>query len=168
VSTFGKAMGSSGACVAGPAVVIDYLVQKSRPFMFSTASPLLLLNLVQSALDLLAEPGRRRRVLALADHLRSALESRGLPRPVGRGPIVPVRIGDNRLAVAVADAMQSRGFDLRAVRPPTVPPGHAGLRISVHANHHEAELDQLAVVLAESMEALLPQRQGAEAVEVGR
>ncbi|MEM6454840.1 MAG: aminotransferase class I/II-fold pyridoxal phosphate-dependent enzyme, partial [Acidobacteriota bacterium] len=60
------------------------------------------------------------------------------------GPIVPVMIGDNRSALAVADALARRGWDVRAIRPPTVAPGTARLRISVHADHDDAQLDALA------------------------
>jgi 8-amino-7-oxononanoate synthase len=141
VATFGKALALQGACVAGSRALVDLMVQRARPLLFSTAvSPLLLLAL-DAALDALAaRPGLRRRVHANARRLRGRL-----------APIVPVRIGDNRRAVELAARLRSRGFDVRAVRPPTVPEGTARLRLSVHADHAEAQLDGLAAALAEEL-----------------
>ncbi len=147
VSTFGKALGAAGACVAGSAVLIDYLVQTSRPFIFSTAPALPQVALIEAALDLAVDSARHR-VLTLAETLRIALVEAGLPRPPGRGPIVPVQVGANGPALALAEALGARGFDVRAVRPPTVPPGTARLRISVHADHREEDLLHLADALA--------------------
>lgn len=155
VSTLGKAFGLAGAFVAGPRVVVDYLVNRSRPFLFTTAFPPLLLHAVDVTLDWMeAEPGRRRRVLALADRLRERLRGRGLDCLASVGPIVPVVLGENRRALAVAERLQAEGFDVRAVRPPTVAPGTARLRISVHADHSEAQIDDLATAVAEAAEAL--------------
>ena len=151
VSTFGKALGLAGAFVAGPRVVIDYLVNKARPFIFSTAVPPLLLAGIHAALDAVAaEPWRRRRVLELADRLRAALRNGGIDNLASAGPIVPVVVGENEHAMRVAEAVRSRGFDVRAIRPPSVAPGTARLRISVHADHTEAEIDALAQAIAEA------------------
>jgi 8-amino-7-oxononanoate synthase len=168
VSTLGKAVGLSGAFVAGPRVLVDYLVNRCRAFVFTTAPPPLLLHALDAALDCIAaEPWRRRRALDLADRLRRRLAERGvLPaqggeRPgdagigggfeVGAGPIVPLLLGDNARALAAAERLAALGFDVRAIRPPTVPPGTARLRISVHADHSEAEIDALAEGLAEAL-----------------
>lgn len=150
VSTLGKAFGLAGAFVAGPQVVIDYLVNRCRPFVFSTAISPLLLHGVDLVLDrIAAEPERRARALTLADRLRLKLRTRVFDFLRSEGPIVPVILGDNRRAVAVAEALQARGFDVRAIRPPTVAPGSARLRISVHADRTEAEIDALADALWE-------------------
>jgi 8-amino-7-oxononanoate synthase len=154
VSTLGKALGLSGAFVAGPRVLVDYLVARCRAFVFSTAPPPLLLHALDAALDLVAaEPWRRRRALALAERLRRRLAALGLERPAGDGPIVPRLLGDNARAVAAAERLAAQGFDVRAIRPPTVPPGTARLRVSVHADHGEAEIDALAAALAAAMGA---------------
>jgi 8-amino-7-oxononanoate synthase len=160
VSTLGKALGLGGACVAGPRVLVEYLVNRCRPFVFTTAPPPLLLHALAAALDRAeAEPGLRRRVLGLAGRLRARLAGvgaggmggvRGAAAPLW-GPIVPVMLGDNFRALAVAERLQSQGFDVRAIRPPTVPPGTARLRISVHADHSEAEIDALAHALAAAL-----------------
>jgi 8-amino-7-oxononanoate synthase len=157
VSTLGKALGLAGAFVAGPRVLVDYLVNRCRAFVFSTAPPPLLLHAVDAALDLLAaEPQRRRRVLALAERLRRRLAALGAGRPGGAGPIVPLILGDNRRALAAAERLAARGFDVRAIRPPTVPPGTARLRVSVHADHSEAEIDALAETLAAALAVPAP------------
>jgi 8-amino-7-oxononanoate synthase len=182
VSTLGKAVGLSGAFVAGPRVLIDYLVNRCRAFVFTTAPPPLLLHAVDAALDCIAaEPWRRRRALDLADRLRRRLRELGAFPAAGGdhpqraegsanaeaavvpGPIVPLLLGDNARALAVAEGLAALGFDVRAIRPPTVPPGTARLRISVHADHSEAEIDALAEAIAG---ALGRQQVGAAAAPV--
>jgi 8-amino-7-oxononanoate synthase len=151
VSTLGKAFGLAGAFVAAPKVVIDFLVNRCRPFVFSTAISPLLLHAVDLVLDRIAvEPERRARALTLADRLRRKLRARAFDWLQSEGPIVPVILGDSRRAVAVAEALQARGFDVRAIRPPTVSPSTARLRISVHADRTEAEIDALAEALWET------------------
>jgi 8-amino-7-oxononanoate synthase len=148
VSTLGKAIGVAGACVAGPRVLVEYLLNRCRAFLFTTAPPPLLLYAVEAALDrIAAEPERRRRPLELADRLRARLRAAGLDVRGAEGPIVPVVLGDNRRAVAVAQALAERGFDVRAARPPTVAEGTARLRISVHADRTEEEVDALGAAL---------------------
>jgi 8-amino-7-oxononanoate synthase len=152
VSTLGKSFGLSGAFVGGPRAVLDYLVHRCRPFVFSTAVPPLLVEALAVALRFLeARPERRGRVLALADRLRRQLRAAGLDVLASAGPIVPVVLGDNRRAVAVAQWLQARGFDVRAVRPPTVAAGTARLRISVHADHAEEQIDALAAAVARAV-----------------
>lgn len=144
-STFGKALGTFGACVTGPQVLIDYLINHARPFIFSTAPPQLLLRTVNRALDLVAaQPERRHRVLRLANRLRSRLRVSGLTDDAHESPIVPVRLGSSARALAVATEVRAEGFDVRAIRPPTVPPHTARLRLSIHASHSEAEIDAVA------------------------
>lgn len=152
VATFGKALALQGACVAGSRALIDLMVQRARPLVFSTAvSPLLLLAL-DAALDALAaRPELRHRVHANARRLRGRLADAGLRVARDGAPIVPVVVGDNRRAVEIASRLGSRGFDVRAVRPPTVPAGTARLRLSVHADHLDAQLDGLAAAVAEEL-----------------
>lgn len=145
VSTFGKALASSGGFVAGPRLLIDYLINHCRPFIFTTAAPPLHLYAVEAALDLIeAEPQRRQRVLELASRLRHRLQAGGIDCLGSCGPIVPVRVGRSKRAVALAAALQRLGFDVRAIRPPTVPLGGDLLRLSVHADHQTEDLDRLA------------------------
>jgi 8-amino-7-oxononanoate synthase len=154
ISTGGKALAASGGLIAGAAVLIDYLVNVSRAFVFTTAVPSAVLAALDVALDHVeAEPQRRQRVLAAAGELREALGRRGIHCP-GVGPIVPVMLGTNQRALDVASACQRAGFDVRAVRPPTVAPGQARLRVSIHADHQPAELEALAATIADAVERL--------------
>jgi len=142
VNPAGKALGVAGAFVAGPAWAIEYLEQRARPFIFSTAAPPAIAAALDASLDVIAaEPERRERVRFLARYLRERLREAEIAVPAGDSPIVPVIIGENERAVAVAAALQEAGFDVRAIRPPTVPAGTARLRISVNVNLSEEILD---------------------------
>ncbi len=157
LSTFGKALGLFGAFIAGPQLMIDYLINRSRPFIFTTAVPPLLLYGIEAALDRLeAEPQRRRRVSDLADRLRAHLSKGNLDTLNSSGPIVPVLLEESDLALKVAAGVQQKGHDVRAIRPPTVAPGTARLRISVHADHSEQQVDQLAADLVEVVQEARP------------
>ena len=154
VSTFGKAFGLFGAFVAGPQLLIDYLINRCRSFIFTTAVPPLLLYGVEAGLDLLdAEPERRKRVCLLADQLRQRFKEAGLDTLQSAGPIVPVVLGKSERALAVAQHLQEKGLDVRAIRPPTVAPGTARLRISVHADHTEQQIDQLAAAVEKAVKS---------------
>ena len=149
VSTFGKAFGAFGAFVAGPKEVIDAMVNGARSFIFTTALPPLVLAAVEAALDVIdEEPERRVRVRELADRLRLRLRKSGLEVPDSDGPIVPVLCSGTDVAVDVAAAAQRAGYDIRAIRPPTVPQGSSRVRLSVHADHTQSQIDDLATVLA--------------------
>ncbi len=151
VATCGKALGVAGAFVAAPRVVIEYLVNRSRAFIFTTAVPPLLIHAVEAALDLAeSHPALRGRVLQLADQLRKSLRAAGCDCLRSEGPIVPVLLGENARALAVAAAVRAEGFDVRAIRPPTVPPHGARLRISVHADHSEQQIASLACAVGAS------------------
>ena len=149
VSTFGKALGGFGAFVAGSDTLVKWLVNRSRPFIFTTATPPLLLAMMAAGLELCADPEPRARVHSLARRLRDALSAGGLDCSGSTGPIVPVIVGGNEDALEAADRLQQAGLDVRAVRPPTVAPGSSRLRISVHADHSEGDIDRLASALLE-------------------
>jgi len=154
VNTAGKALGVSGAFVAGGAWAIDYLVQRGRPFIFSTAPPPSIAAALDASLDIVErEPRRRAAVLERALALRGRLRAAGVPLPDGTSQIIPVLLGDNGAAVAVADALQSVGFDVRAIRPPTVPPGTARLRISVNVNLTDELMERFVTALATALVA---------------
>lgn len=149
VSTAGKALGVAGAFVAGPAWAIEYLLQRARPFVFATAPPPAFAEAIDASLDLIEqEPERRARVLQLAAYIRRALADRNIPTVPGTSQIVPVLVGDNDRAVAVAAALFRDGFDVRAIRPPSVPPGTARLRVSINIGLSEAILDRFVDCLA--------------------
>jgi 8-amino-7-oxononanoate synthase len=152
VSTAGKALGVAGAFVTGPAWAIEYLIQRARPFIFSTAPPPALASAIDTSLTLIEqEPERRERVRELAACLRAHLTAAGIPIGPGTSHIVPVLIGDNDAAVAVAGTLQRDGFDVRAIRPPTVPPGTARLRVSVNADLTPELVEQFVISLTTAL-----------------
>ncbi|MBI4263554.1 MAG: 8-amino-7-oxononanoate synthase [Acidobacteria bacterium] len=153
VSTAGKALGVAGAFVSGPAWAIEYMVQRARPFVFSTAPPPAVAAAIEASLSIVAaEPDRRRSLRAKAERLRARLADAGVPVAAGDSPIVPVILGSAARAQAVAEALQSEGFDVRAVRPPTVPAGTARLRVSVNVRLSDETIDRFVRSLAIALE----------------
>ena len=149
INSAGKALGVSGAFVAGPAWAIDYLIQRARTFIFSTAPPPAIAAALSASLDIvLSEPQRRDQLATQVARLRSSLAAAGVPIPAEASHIIPIMIGDNVRALAAAEALQAQGFDVRAIRPPSVAPGSARLRISVNAGLDNNTLDRFAAALA--------------------
>ena len=145
VDTAGKALGVAGAFVSGPSWAMDYLIQRARPFMFSTAPPPALAAALDTSLLLIEEEqDRRRRVQDLSEGLRDTLTERGIDIGRSRSQIIPIFLGDNARARAAAADLQAEGFDVRAIRPPAVPPGTARLRVSVNAKLDSAVLERFA------------------------
>jgi 8-amino-7-oxononanoate synthase len=153
----GKALGVGGAFVAGPAWAIEYLVQRARPFIFSTAPPPAVAHALDASLDIvLREPDRRRIVLDRAVYFRRALASAGLAIPQDRSPIIPVVVGDNDRSTRVAAMLSAQGFDVRAIRPPSVPAGTARLRLSVNVSLGADVIDRFVAALVGALEAATP------------
>jgi 8-amino-7-oxononanoate synthase len=148
--TCGKALGCAGALLSLPRVLCNFLVNRCRPFIFSTApSPLMAVAALETLSILKEEPQRRATLtslVALASHHASA---HGLT--VSGSQILPVIIGDDQRAMQLASSLQQRGFDVRGVRPPTVPKGTARLRISITLNVTEADIAALFAELASVM-----------------
>ena len=131
IHTGGKALGSGGAWVAGSRTLRDTLVNRARSFIFSTAPLPVLGAALSAALDLIArEPERRREVHRKSSLLRSALRDAGVDAG-GESMIVPIVAGTNEAAIALQSGMMAAGFDVRAIRPPSVPSGTARLRVTV-------------------------------------
>jgi 8-amino-7-oxononanoate synthase len=148
--TCGKALGGAGALLTLPRVLRDFLVNRCRPFIFSTApSPLMAVAALEALAINKEEPQRRgnlSKLVAFAAHHASA---HGLP---GSGSqIFPIILGEDQHAMGVAASLQQRGFDVRGVRPPTVPQGTARLRISITLNVTEAHIAHLFAELANVM-----------------
>jgi 8-amino-7-oxononanoate synthase len=143
MGTLGKAIGSFGAFVCCDTLLREHLVNTSRGFIFSTALPPPVLGAALEGIHIArTEPWRRERALALADRLREALGQPSQP-----SAIVPVPVGADADAVCLAGSLQALGFDVRAVRPPTVPEGSARLRITTGAHLETAQLDDLIQAL---------------------
>ncbi|TIO26776.1 8-amino-7-oxononanoate synthase [Mesorhizobium sp.] len=152
--TCGKALGCSGALVTAPAVLCDYLVNRCRPFIYATAPSPLMAVAASEALDILRdEPERRDRLAQLVAFAGSEMHRRCGIEPSG-SQIIPVIIGNNARTMAVAAALQARGFDVRGIRPPTVPEGTARLRVSLTLNVGEAEIAAMVEALAEEWERI--------------
>ena len=150
--TCGKALGCEGALLCGPAIVRDFLINRARPFIFSTAPSPLIAFLVRQALEIVAtEPERQARLHGLVRHAETRLAPLGIT-PSGT-QILPVVIGDNARTMRIAGALQAAGFDIRGIRPPTVPQGTARLRIAVTLNVDEDNIDAMADTLADAMAA---------------
>jgi 8-amino-7-oxononanoate synthase len=148
VDTAGKALGAAGAFVCGPAWAVDYLIQRARLFMFSTAPPPAMAAALEASLDLITrEPERRQRVRESSRLLRSLLAEHGVDTGSSESQIIPIMLGDNHRAKMVAAELQREGFDVRAIRPPAVAPGTARLRVSVNANLDETILRRFAAAV---------------------
>lgn len=148
--TCGKALGCEGALILSAATVRDFIVNRGRGFIFSTAPSPLIAAVVRDGLRCLSEePERRERLHTLVSAAGRALDSIGLP--TSGSPIQPVVIGDDRRTMAIAGAIQVRGLDVRGVRPPTVPPGTSRLRLSFTLNVTEVDVAALAAILGDQL-----------------
>lgn len=146
VGTLGKALGTSGAWVAGSQTLIEFLTSRARSFIFTTGTPPALAAASLEALRIAeVEPWRRDAVRERARRLRERLRDAGRQVPgAADGFIVPVVIGEANRTMAVVGELRRRGFLVGGVRPPTVTPGTSRLRISVSAVHPQETVDALA------------------------
>jgi 8-amino-7-oxononanoate synthase len=151
IHTGGKALGVTGAYVCCSRLLRDYLINKCRHLIFTTALPPIIGDWWHSMLPKVRDNDRGRRQLhENARQFHAALSQRGIPT-LGDSYIVPVILGDDPRAVRAATRLQEQGYDIRAIRPPSVPQGTARLRISIHADHRPELLDQLAGHVAEAI-----------------
>ncbi len=152
--TCGKALGVMGGLVLGPRVMRDFLVNRARSFIYATAPSPLVAAAVRAALEISATQGERRETL----HKRVALAGQLLHKKLGivasGSQIQPIIVGSDTRAVAFANAMRARGFDVRAIRPPTVPEGTARLRITLTLNTDDATVAALIDALADEQSRL--------------
>jgi 8-amino-7-oxononanoate synthase len=141
--TCGKALGCEGALLCGPRTARDFLVNRGRGFIFSTAPSPLIAAAVRASLRILAdEPERRARLAALIAYAERALAPCGVASTGSQ--ILPLVMGEDAPTMRMASALQEAGFDVRGIRPPTVPAGTARLRISLTLNVGEADITALA------------------------
>lgn len=149
--TCGKALGASGALLSLPAVLADYLVNRARGFIYSTAPSPLMAAAVREALRIVAdEPWRRSRLAELVSFTGKELQRQLGVTPSG-SQILPVMIGDNARSLKIAARLRQGGFDVRAIRPPTVPEGTARLRIAITLNVEESQIAAMIGLLALSL-----------------
>ncbi len=150
IGTLGKAAGVSGAFVAGSSTVIEWLMQRSRSYIFTTAASPVIAAALLASLELVRQgEDRREQLRALAKRLHEGLQGtawRILPSFTG---IHPVIVGANDAVLKVSDALIDLGIWVPAIRPPTVPKGQARLRISLSASHTFEDIERLISALRE-------------------
>jgi 8-amino-7-oxononanoate synthase len=145
VGTLGKAFGSFGAFVAGSAALIEFLIQKARTYIYTTALPQPVAAATRAALALArAESWRRERLASLVARFRGAAQAAGVPLAASTTPIQPVVLGNPAAALAAQRELAAAGSWVVAIRPPTVPQGGARLRVTLSAAHTESQIDALA------------------------
>jgi glycine C-acetyltransferase len=150
-STLGKALGgAAGGFTCASREIIDYLRQRSRPYLFSNALPPMITMAALKALELVAaSTDLRDRLHANAKQLRGALESAGFKLKPGQHPILPVMLGEAALAAKMADRLLDRGIYVIGFSYPVVPEGQARIRIQVSAAHTSEQLDKVAGAFTE-------------------
>jgi 8-amino-7-oxononanoate synthase len=154
MATLGKALGGYGAFVAGAAQTIEWLVQRARTYVYSTALPPMAAEVATAALDLLDErPSIVHALRARIDDFTSALSEAGIEAAPSATAIHPIIVGDTRRALDAAGRLQERGFLVPAMRPPTVPEGTSRLRVSLSAAHTREEITALAAALSACLAA---------------
>jgi 8-amino-7-oxononanoate synthase len=151
--TCGKALGASGALLMMPELLRRFMINRCKPFIYATAPSPLIASTVRAALRICAQADDRRaalqaRIAQLGDHLAR------LGLPATGTQIQPVIIGADRRATAVADALAAEGFDIRAIRPPTVPEGSARLRITLSSSLRAQDVDALGASLTRRLQDL--------------
>ena len=150
MGTLGKAAGAAGAFVAANATVIEWLAQRARSYIFTTAgSPLIACALATSLELIAAGDARRAHLWRLVAQLRDGLADTRWRLLASPTAIQPVIVGDNHETVRLAAALHERGLWVPAIRPPTVPKGTARLRVSLSAAHSEAQVAELVRALRE-------------------
>ncbi|WP_254423795.1 8-amino-7-oxononanoate synthase [Rhodanobacter sp. C03] len=148
MATLGKALGCAGAFVAGPAALIEGLIQFARPYIYTTAMPPALAAAALEAVQLAQTEGwRRQKLAALIERFRRGASELGLPLANSTSAIQPLLLGSADAALAAAQSLEGQGLLVSAIRPPTVPQSQARLRITLSAAHEEAHVDRLLAAL---------------------
>jgi 8-amino-7-oxononanoate synthase len=152
MGTLGKAFGTFGAFVAGSEALVETLIQEARTYIYTTAPPPAVAAATRAALRLVREQDwRREQLQALVRRFREGAAQLGLELADSSTPIQPLIVGEAGAALRLSEALRARGLLIGAIRPPTVPPGSARLRITFSAAHSEAQVDRLLDVLEQLM-----------------
>jgi 8-amino-7-oxononanoate synthase len=161
MGTLSKALASEGGFIAGKRSLIDYLINTSRSFIFSTALSPATIAVSLKALDIIrTEPERRNTLLANASWFRAELRAAGFDVAENEAPIISIVIGEPDLAVTFSNKLMDQHIFVSAIRPPTVPPGTSRLRITMMATHARDDLRQALNCIAEIGHKLGVIRQG--------
>lgn len=157
VATLGKSLGAAGAFVAGSDPLIEYLIQRARTWVFSTAPPPAIAAAARAALATLREePERRCRLQDNIRRFRDGAQQLGLSLPAAPvlTPIQPLLLGEASRALALSAALFARGYWVAAIRPPTVAAGTSRLRITLSAAHTSTQIDGLLAALSDALRRL--------------
>ncbi|QSP94562.1 8-amino-7-oxononanoate synthase [Marinobacter salinisoli] len=155
IGTLGKAVGTSGAFAAGPAMLMEYLVQKARTYIYTTSMPPAIAAATCASLDLVEQgEARRSHLRELVAEFRVRAAALGYPLMPSHTPIQPIIVGENWKALALSKALEERGLLVTAIRPPTVPEGEARLRVTFSAGHSKEDLERLLAGLSECQNLL--------------
>lgn len=150
VATLSKSAGCSGGFVVSDKCVIDFLINRARPFIYTTAPLPANSAAAVCAVDIIHKADdRRKRLKENSDYLRSQLQKLGLNTAASQSQIVPVIIGDNQKTLDISKKLFDKGFYIVAIRPPTVAPGTSRLRISLQSEHIKQQIDALCNALAD-------------------
>lgn len=155
IATLGKSLGAAGAFVAGSEALIEFLIQRARTWVFSTAPPPAIAAAARAALRIIrSEPEHPLRLQANIARFRRGIEALGSGLPFrlspSTTPIQPLIVGPAGPAVALSRALLARGYWVAAIRPPTVPAGTSRLRVTLSAAHTDAQIDGLVAALADA------------------
>ena len=142
MATFGKSLGSFGAFVLSDEIIIDFLINRARTFMYTTALPPPALGAAHAALKLVRESSSFKDELwKNIDYLRNGLKETGFDLQDSFGPIVPIVVGEDKATVEMQEALLEKGLFLQAIRPPTVPDGTSRLRFTVVRDLTKDDMD---------------------------
>ncbi|OPX94759.1 MAG: 8-amino-7-oxononanoate synthase [Syntrophorhabdus sp. PtaU1.Bin002] len=142
MATFGKALGSFGAFVLSDQIVIEYLVNRARTFMYTTALPAAALGAGLAALRLIRDDTSFKEALwANIDYMRTSLTQAGFDLKDSEGPIVPIVVGEDKKTVTMQEMLMEKGLFLQAIRPPTVPEGTSRLRLTIVRGFTRSDMD---------------------------
>jgi len=154
--TFGKALGGYGAVLAGESALIQHLAETARPYIYTTALPPALAAATLAAVHVArSEHWRREQLQRLIGYFADRCQQYGLDRLPSSTPIQPILIGKNQHTLSIAERLAQAGFQVGAIRPPTVPEGKARLRMTLSALHSESQIDALVNALTAARDAVL-------------
>jgi glycine C-acetyltransferase len=150
MGTFGKSLGSFGAFALADSVTIDYLVNRARTFMYTTALPASVLAAARAALHLVRESTSfKKNLWKNIDYMRQELLRLGFDLKQSEGPIVPIVVGEDSKAIRMQQMLLEKGIFLQAIRPPTVPAGTSRLRLTIVRGLTQEDMDQALEALAQ-------------------
>ena len=152
MATLGKAAGTMGAFVAGKSDFIEFLIQKSRPYIYTTAIAPAICVATLKSLDLIKQGEQKAKLLANIDFFRNFSQAISLPISPSNSAIQPLIIGDSEKALKISQKLFDQGFYVSAIRAPTVPKGTERLRITLSANHTQSQIEQLLVQIKNALQ----------------